>query len=342
MKASRNRKAVVVGIFIFTGILIFAVAVLVLGGQQKTFISSVSVKADFDDVGGLSKGDNIWYSGVKVGTVKKIAFSSNGKITVSMDIEKSSKDYIHNDVIAKISTDGLVGNKIIALAGGTRTSPVIKEGDMIRVATNTSSDELMNTLQVNNKNLVEITGNLKTITKNLADGKGSIGKILQDESLYDNLNFAVNSLKMTSEQTRAIANNLADYTRKLNQPGVLANKLVTDTTVFSNLQSMSNKLQLASDAANETVNNLNEMSRSLNTKLQSSQSAAGVLLNDSVTAKNLQSTISNLESTTEKLDVNMTALRSNFLFRRYFKKLDKQKKKEEKQREKDSLRALKN
>ena len=60
MKPNNNRKAVIVGIFIFIGLAIFIVAVLTLGTQKKTFENTISVKAIFDNVNGLQKGNNIW------------------------------------------------------------------------------------------------------------------------------------------------------------------------------------------------------------------------------------------------------------------------------------------
>lgn len=334
MKGSSTKRSVIVGIFIFVGLLIFAAAILVLGGQRKSFIQSVQVKALFNDVGGLGKGDNIWFSGVKVGTISKISFVGHSRIEVLMDIEKSSRQFIHKDVLAKVSTDGLVGNKIIALSGGTEQAPPIEDGDVLAVANTISSDELMNTLQVNNKNLVEITGNLKTISKSIVDGQGTLGRLINDSSVFLKLDETMASLSQTMANTRLLTEGLADYAQKLQTKGSLANDLISDTVVFGKLRSTSVQLEAASQDANEMMRNFKAISADVNKKLGSSESAAGVILNDPQAAEDLKATLSNLESTTEKLDVNMEALRSNFLFRRYFRKQEK----EQKKREKDSLR----
>lgn len=334
MKGSSTKRSVIVGIFIFVGLLIFAAAILVLGGQRKSFIQSVQVKALFNDVGGLAKGDNIWFSGVKVGTIRKISFVDHNRIEVLMDIEKSSRQFIHKDVLAKVSTDGLVGNKIIALSGGSEQAPPIENGDVLAIANTISSDELMNTLQVNNKNLVEITGNLKTISKSIVDGQGTLGRLINDSSVFLKLDETMASLSQTMANTRLLTEGLADYAQKLQTKGSLANDLISDTVVFGKLRSTSVQLEAASQDANEMMRNFNAISADVNKKLGSSESAAGVILNDPQAAEDLKATLSNLESTTEKLDVNMEALRSNFLFRRYFRKQEK----EQKKREKDSLR----
>ncbi|GEP97217.1 MlaD family protein [Chitinophaga cymbidii] len=334
MKGTSTKRGVVVGIFIFVGLIIFATAILVLGGQRKSFIQSVQVKALFHDVGGLAKGDNIWFSGVKVGTIRKISFVDHNRIEVLMDIEKSSRQFIRKDVVAKVSTDGLVGNKIIALTGGSSQAQPIENGDQLAVATTISSDELMNTLQVNNKNLVEITGNLKNISRNIMNGQGTLGRLINDSSVFIELDQTMVTLRKTMANTQLLTEGLADYAKKLQTKGSLSNDLISDTIVFSKLRSTTVELEAASQKANDMVGNLKEITTSVNEKLGGSESAAGVLLNDPEAAEDLKATLSNLESTTQKLDVNMEALRSNFLFRRYFRNQEKA----EKKRVKDSLK----
>ena len=72
-----NRRGIIVGIFVFLGVAIFIVAILTLGTQKKTFENVIAIKAIFDNVNGLQKGNNIWFSGVKVGTVKKVMLTGN-------------------------------------------------------------------------------------------------------------------------------------------------------------------------------------------------------------------------------------------------------------------------
>jgi phospholipid/cholesterol/gamma-HCH transport system substrate-binding protein len=336
MKESSAKRSVKVGIFIFAGLVIFAIAILVLGGQRKSFMKSVQVKAMFDDVGGLSKGNNIWYSGVKVGTIKSITFMEHNKIEVMMNIEKSARPYIHKDVKAKVSTDGLVGNKIIALSGGTAQAAPIENGDLIAVATSVSTDELMNTLQVNNKNLVDITGNLKEVTRNILEGQGTLGKLLKDTSVYTQLNGTLALLNKTAANTQRLTAGLADYSSKLQTKGTLANDLVSDTIVFARLRSTAGNLEQVAQDANTMVANLKTATSGLDQQLKSDQSAAGVILNDEETARNLKQTIRNLESSTGRLNENMEALKHNFLFRGYFRRQEKKRKKELEQQQRNA------
>ena len=90
MKSTGNTRAIIVGIFVFMGIAIFIITVLTLGSQHKTFEKSIVVKTFFDNVNGLQKGDNVWFSGVKVGTIRKVSLKDNGTVQVDMYIEKQS------------------------------------------------------------------------------------------------------------------------------------------------------------------------------------------------------------------------------------------------------------
>ena len=186
MQVTDNRRKITVGIFIFIGIVIFVLGIFTMGSQKKVFVKSISVNVIFKDIQGLKTGNNVWFSGVKVGTIKKIQFVSSSQVQVFMDIEKETHQYIHKDAKASIGSDGLIGNKIIVLTGGTTKAPFVEDGDRLQVNVSLSTDEMMKTLQVNNKNLVDITTDFKILSRNLVEGKGTAGALLADEQIAQN------------------------------------------------------------------------------------------------------------------------------------------------------------
>ena len=143
MKANNNKRAVTVGIFIVLGLAIFIAGILTLGGQKKTFEKKVQVKAVFDDVGGLMEGNNVWFSGVKVGTIKKMSFAGNSQVEVVMSIEKNAQEFIKKDAKAKISSEGFIGNKIVVLYGGTVQAGPIADDDLLAVEKGLSTDDIL-------------------------------------------------------------------------------------------------------------------------------------------------------------------------------------------------------
>ena len=319
------------GIFILLGTVIFIVGVLALGGQRKTFSRTITVHSVFDDVNGLQNGSNIWYAGVKVGTVKKIQFTPAAQVEVLMDIEEKSKKYIHNNARAKIGTDGLIGNKIIVLYGGNNQAPEIKEGDLIYVEKALSMDDMINTFQSNNKNLLEVTENFKTISKRLVNGQGSIGKLLTDETLANNLQTTINYLKATAVSAKQLTAGLADYASKLRAKGSITNELVTDTVIFSHLKSASVRIDALTSSANGVVDQLTRAATSVTNGINNPNTPAGSLLHDSIAAQNIKATMVNMQSASEKLNDDLEALQHNFLLRGFFRKKAQKEKTTEKE-----------
>src|SRR5665647_613190 len=226
MKTTNNKRAAILGIFIFLGLAIFILAVLTLGSQKKTFEKSITVSSFFDDVNGLQKGNNIWFSGVKVGTIKKVNLTGKGQVEVDMNIEQHSRQFIRKDAKAKISTDGLIGNKIIEIYGGTLQAGEIESGDLLGNTKLLSTDAMMNTLSKNNDNLFQITSDFKLISSHLVEGKGAIGKLLTDETMVNQINATTLTLKRAAQNLEKLSENVAAYTARLNTKGSLSNDLV--------------------------------------------------------------------------------------------------------------------
>src|SRR5262245_38521959 len=120
MGTEKNKRMVIVGLFVTIGLLILMVGVFTLGGQKRTFAPSINIQAVFDNVNGLQKGDNVWFSGVKVGIVKTIEFNGNSQIKVTMHIERKAQEFIRKDAKAKVGAEGFIGNKLVVIYGGSQ------------------------------------------------------------------------------------------------------------------------------------------------------------------------------------------------------------------------------
>ncbi len=316
MQVTDNRRKTTVGIFIFIGLVIFVIGIFTLGSQKKAFVKTMKIIVVFDDIQGLKTGGNVWFSGVKVGTIKKIEFFGTSKVKVTMSIEEAAHQYIHKDATASIGSEGFIGNKLVVIDGGTPKFPFIEDGDKLRVNTSLSTDQIMKTFQENNNNLLAITTDFKTISGNLVAGKGTAGSLLSDDRMAQDLRTVVSNLKTTTQSADRMVNELNRFTTTLNTRGGLANKMMTDTAVFAKLQASVNELQKASRSASTLANNLNTASA----KLNDNDNPAGVLLNDQPSAEQIKKILANLEMSSYNLNENMKALQSNFLFRGYFRK----------------------
>lgn len=320
MKDSPNKRAVIVGMFVLIGVLILLAGILTVGNLHTTFTKKMKITAVFDDVNGLLPGTNIWYSGVKIGTVKALSFYGKSQVKVDMNIDQASQQYIRKDALVKIGSDGLIGNKILIIYGGTVASGEIVEGDTLTVAKVLSTDEVMNTLQQNNKNILSITNDFKVISKRFVDGEGTLGKLMKDESIFNNINATTQSLQQASVKAQQLMGSLSAYTSKLDDEGTLMNDLVTDTVLFKSMTTTIQELQAMADSANVMVNELKVASANPNSTL-------GVLLKDDESGTNVKQTIKNLESSSQKLDEDLELLKHSFLLRGAYKKQEKAKQK---------------
>ena len=316
MEAQKNKRAIMVGLFIAIGVIIFLAGIFTLGGQQKAFVKTVSVTAVFDDVSGLQQGNNVWFSGVKVGTVKKIEFYNKSQVKVTLHIENKAREFIRTDAKAKIGSDGLIGNKIIVISGGSPNAPAIKGDENLAVDGSFDTDDMMHTLQESNNNLLDITTDFKKLSNNLAAGQGSLGALLNERDLYIQLEAVVARLNAAAQNSEKLTGNLADYTSRLNTPGTLSADLINDTVIIPNLKAAAGQLNIASQNTSALTSNL----KNAISNLDSNNNAVGVLLHDEKAASDLKSILGNLNSGSKKLDEDLEALQHNFLLRGFFRK----------------------
>ncbi|MCK9639083.1 MAG: MlaD family protein [Prolixibacteraceae bacterium] len=313
MNESPNKHAVIVGLFIFIGLAFLLAGILIVGDLRETFSRKMQVFSLFDDVGGLQGGNNIWLSGVKIGTVSNLNFFGKSQVEVTMNIERKAQKYIPKNAMVKISSDGLIGNKILVIYGGTENLPSVQDGDTLAVEKTFTSEDMIKTLQENNSNLLAITSDFKTLSHKLVSGEGTIGKLLNDSSIYVNINSATASLQIASVRAQQLVSSLVVFSSGLNKKGTLMNELTTDTVIFKSVKASIIQLQQMADTASLFVTNIKYAG-------SNPHSTIGVLLHDEEAGARMKETIKNLESSSRKLDEDLEAAQHNILLRGFFKK----------------------
>jgi len=330
MDLAENRRAIIVGLFLALGLAVFIVGVFTLGGQSKSFSKSIHISSVFDDVAGLKKGNNVWFSGVKVGTISEIRFVGTSEVRVRMSIDENSRQYIHRNAGVHIGSDGLIGNKIIVIDGGSPQAPIVADGDVLQAAKLLSTDDMLKTLQQNNENLLSITSDFKLLSHKILQGKGTVGTLMADSTMALQLRASMRNLQIATASAALMASQLNNFSNKMNTKGGLADKLFTDTATFNKIKSAVAQLQSAANSANTITKNLNTATGKLNT----TDNAIGVLLNDPKGAEQVRSSLYNLQKGTVMLNEDLEAAQHNFLLKGFFK--DKAKKQKA-----DSLKNVK-
>lgn len=313
MKDTSNRQAIIVGFFVFLGISFLLAGILMVGNLHETFKKKMELVSLFEDVSGLQKGNNVWFSGVKIGVVSGIRFFGKSQVAVSLKIETKIQQYIRKDALVKIATDGLIGNKILIIYGGTSAFEEAEAGDTLRVEKTFTSEDMINTLQENNVNVLAISRDFKVLSQKVLKGEGTLGKLLNDNEVYDNMQATTRFLQLASARAQTLVQNIDRYSSGLNRQGTFANDLVSDTVVFHSLKASATLLHQITDTANIIISRLKEAS--LNP-----ESTFGVLLYDEAAGNHMKNIMFNLDSSSYKLNEDLEAVKHNFLFRRYFRK----------------------
>ena len=314
------RKRVAVGIFIAIGLVILLVTVFAIGNQHKTFAKVFHLHVVFDDVQGLQTGNNVWLSGMKIGTVGRIAFYGRSQVEVILNIENRVQPHIRKDAKARVSSDGLVGNKIVMIEGGTDSAASVVNNDRIDASATASTQQMFATLQASNNNLLAITDNLKAVSRKISEGQGTLGQLINDPAIADRLRTSIDNLRTASAGSEKMMANLEDFSSRLRKSDGLVNELITDTTVFIRLKTAVAQLNQAAGEATQFTSALQTAGKGLNNKT----SPVGVLLNDEDAAADLQRTLKNLRVSSKELSDDLEAVQHNFLLRGFFRKKNKE------------------
>ena len=319
MEKSTNQK-IRLGIFVIIGSLFFIATVYFIGNKQNMFNKTTTINATFSNINGLQAGNNIRFSGITVGTVKDIIIENDSTIRVNMMIEEEVLSHIKKDAIASIGTDGLVGNMVVNITPGKKSTESVKEGDRILSENKMFTEKIMKTLNSSTNNIQIITDNLAKMTSQMNEGKGTIGMLLKDEQLSKDFKETVYYLKITSKSASVSISNLNSIITSLNNKNNVVG-VINDTAVANNIKKTITNLEKSSEKFDLVLNNLNGTV----TNIKDGKGALNYLSNDPKLVKKIDSTMTNINQASGRLNENLEALKHNFLFRGYYKKQEKEK-----------------
>ena len=315
-----NSQKIQLGIFVIIGTLVFLAAIYFIGNKQNMFGNTSHLKAVFVNVNGLQPGNNVRYAGIDIGTVKEIEMMNDTTISVHMIIDNKIMEHIKKNAIATISSDGLVGNMIINIIPGKGAAEKVENGDTIQSYSRIGTDAMLETLNVTNENAAMLTADLLKITQEITQGNGTVGLLIRDTLMAQDLKATMSYLRQTSKGTSESVANLnkliTDLNRKDNVIGTL-----NDTVVANRMKKIIINLEKSSTEIDKVVTNLNATI----TNVKEGKGAINYLSNDPKLVKQIDSTITNINKASIKLNEDLEALKHNFLFRGYFKKLEKEK-----------------
>lgn len=271
------------GVFIFLALLFFAGGVLLMGQKTKMFVSKGAMRVVMNDVVGLKVGAPVWLAGVDVGLVTDILFAdpkSSNEVSIDIEVDTEAMKKIGADSKITIKTRGLMGEKYVDILPSLHYSdkpPALLQGSSVA--------KLDDVIQKAGDAFDKVNG----IIDNIDKGKGTLGKLNKDETLYSNvarLAVEMKDLVVTinhGEGTLGKLNrdpepynkliailNRADRTlQDIQASDGTLNKLIYDKALYTKLTALADKsIQAADDV------------RDLNKKITSKDGTIGLLLND--------------------------------------------------------------
>lgn len=188
------------GLFVTVGIILFFLAIFIIGKQKNLFDPVFQVKANFQNVSGLKVGNAVRFSGINVGTVDQIRIINDSTVQVTMLVKQDVQKFIKEDSEAGIGSEGIIGDKLVVLSKGGSTSKIIKEGQLIASSEPVETDAIMESLQVTADNAAMATGEITEILAKVNSGKGSLGKLINDDSMANDLDATMNNLKTSTKK----------------------------------------------------------------------------------------------------------------------------------------------
>jgi hypothetical protein len=217
-----------VALVILAAIGIMALAAYKLGQAANLFTRRYELIVFLPAANGLRPGGSVTLAGQLVGTVKEIQFlpvdfDTTRNLRIVARIDRSLREQIRRDSEARLRTMGLLGDKVLDISPGTPNFAVLAEGDTLKAALSLDYDAVIEKAAGAVDDMVVLTRDLRTITGGLAKGQGTMGQLLTNRAMYDQL---------TGAMTRANA-----LFASLQNPNGTFGRILNDPTLYTRLSS---------------------------------------------------------------------------------------------------------
>ncbi|GAA6768021.1 hypothetical protein AAFH68_39730 [Flavobacterium sp. CGRL1] len=135
------------GMFVTVGLLLFIIAIYFIGKQKNLFGSTFHITSKFKTVSGLEVGNNVRFSGINIGTVEEIRLINDSSVVVSMVIKDEVRKFIKTDARASIGSDGLMGDKVLTITPGEKSTKVIEDNGAIASINGIEMNDIMKSVK---------------------------------------------------------------------------------------------------------------------------------------------------------------------------------------------------
>jgi len=315
----KNTLETRLGIFVALAVIAAVLIMETVGGVER-FRRGYRLFADFNNVQELKKGDRVKMAGVEVGRVEDIGLEeTNNKVRVTLKLRR--KVIVRTDSTATIKFTGLMGQNFVAVDFGSPNSPRARDGAVLTSAeqpdlsaimqkmdnvasgvenitksfTGDKIDNLLGPftdfLKANQQPLTVTFSNMQAISSQVASGRGTVGKLIYDDSLYNstyasvsNLQNTASDIKLALSDARGLIGDARSVMDQVKSGQGTMGKLLTDDAIYR-----------------ETLASLTNL-REMTDKMNHGQGSIGKLINDQEFYNNAKMTLQKLDKATEGLE----------------------------------------
>src|SRR2546425_6834673 len=313
-------------VLIATGVL--SVLILNASGNLNPFASHLHLRARFADANGLREGSEVRLAGVRIGTVDRITLlkpfdipTTSGvtppKVEVAMTIDRKidgipATERIRTDSTAQQASPSLLGSEMMVnITPGTSLGPPVNENFLLPSTSGSTMADLATSGTDLAQRLSKLSDQLNEVVKNVREGKGTVGRLFNDESLYNNLNATIHDAEDLAQQIKsgkgsagkfiydeALYNNANDIAANLKK---LSDDLAAGRGTAGKLlesDEMYNKINRIADRVNHSMDQIDAIVADVN----AGRGTIGKLLKDEAIYNEARTAIARFNTTTTRID----------------------------------------
>ena len=249
-----------VGVVILISLAILILAAYKLGQAANLFTSRYELIAFLDNANGIRVGGSVAVAGQIAGTIRQIEFlppdaDTTRNLRIILEVDQALQEQIRADSRARVRTLGLLGDKIIDINPGTPRFQVLAEGDTIAVDPSLDYEEVIAQASEAVDDMVQLTADLKLITGGIVRGEGTLGQLVTNPTLYDQM---ARTLSQTNSLLARLSRSDGTFGRIIDDPTLYVqmtsavgqldsllvrvtkaegtfNRLLTDTTMYASM-----------------------------------------------------------------------------------------------------------
>ena len=298
-----------VGITVLAALTTLGVLIFLMSNTGGLFTPKILLRSYFDNASGLRVGAPVRLNGVDIGNVLTIrVVSSKARqltpVEVTMKVSTKYHESVHKDSVTLLSTAGVLGETYIDIDSSQASGPEAQNGDELPIRDRPDLQDMMRAGQGTLQNMDALLKRMDRIIAFVEAGKGSVGKLIYDPTLYNRVADTVNEFQglvnEISEGKGSLGKLVADETmyNKVNATIDKVNVIVDDLNAGKGTAGKFLKDPTLYNNANETIANVKQLSADIN----AGKGAMGKLTKDQELANKLENTVNKLSALADRLD----------------------------------------